>query len=428
MAKWNQIVITDAGYQLSAQTLAGKRIQYTHAQTTDKDMSAMTSDQLKAVTKLDDVVQDLSIGIVTVQDDHTVNVPVTVANQDLAADYLLSAMAIYAKPVDPTDGDEILYGIATAVTPDLIPKQDGTTVVGTNFKLKLHVGRADNVEIIITPDGSVSNDELMGILKNYLTQADLNKALPDTIIDSSKPADFKEAVILEKGAVDGAGNAIATTKDVSDGDAKTLTSAKAYADTKVSGKADDSAVVHNTPTILPSGTDLNVVTSSGYYYIVGAINKPENADDWTIYQVVDLRSSLSNGVQIAYDTNGNAQSMRTWSGKGWTPWKLLADDSKVVHLTDMRKPANQVASIDEVNAKQDKLEYTPANDANMFHRSPDTGAVTESGNFPGLRVKGVDVATNDDLNNYYHANASDDAALAAAKAATVPGIFWFEEA
>jgi len=32
------------------------------------------------------------------------------------------------------------------------------------------------------------------------------------------------------------------------------------------------------------------------------------------------------------------------------------------------------------------------------------------------------------LNNYYHANASDDAALAAAKAATVPGIFWFEEA
>ncbi|WP_338757135.1 hypothetical protein [Levilactobacillus brevis] len=236
MAKWNQIVITDAGYQLSAQTLAGKRIQYTHAQTTDKDMSAMTSDQLKAVTKLDDVVQDLSIGIVTVQDDHTVNVPVTVANQDLAADYLLSAMAIYAKPVDPTDGDEILYGIATAVTPDLIPKQDGATVVGTNFKLKLHVGRADNVEIIITPDGSVSNDELMGILKNYLTQADLNKALPETIIDSSKPADFKESVTLEKGAVDGAGNAIATTKNLADGDATTLKAAKAYADTQASDK------------------------------------------------------------------------------------------------------------------------------------------------------------------------------------------------
>ncbi|MGJ4013047.1 hypothetical protein ACLOEZ_10570 [Levilactobacillus brevis] len=41
--------------------------------------------------------------------------------------------------------------------------------------------------------------------------------------------------------------------------------------------------------------------------------------------------------------------------------------------------------------------YIPANDANMFHRSPDTGAVTESGNFPGLQVKGVSVATSDDL-------------------------------
>ncbi|WP_035465290.1 hypothetical protein, partial [Levilactobacillus brevis] len=70
-------------------------------------------------------------------------------------------------------------------------------------------------------------------------------------------------------------------------------------------------------------------------------------------------------------------------------------------LTDMRKPANQVASIDEVNAKQDKLDYTPANDADAFHRSPDTGAVTESGNFPALQVKGVDVATTADLKSVW---------------------------
>lgn len=45
----------------------------------------------------------------------------------------------------------------------------------------------------------------------------------------------------------------------------------------------------------------------------------------------------------------------------------------------------------------------------------------------GLKSGGVDVATNDDLDNYYHANTSDEAALAAAKSATVPGIYWFEE-
>ncbi|MCM6799418.1 hypothetical protein NE303_11035 [Levilactobacillus brevis] len=46
-----------------------------------------------------------------------------------------------------------------------------------------------------------------------------------------------------------------------------------------------------------------------------------------------------------------------------------ADDSKVVHSTDMRKPASDVAGIEEVNAKQDKIGYTPADDSKVVHTS-----------------------------------------------------------
>nr|DAO86408.1 MAG TPA: tail collar fiber protein [Caudoviricetes sp.] len=46
-----------------------------------------------------------------------------------------------------------------------------------------------------------------------------------------------------------------------------------------------------------------------------------------------------------------------------------ADDSKVVHSTDMRKPASDVAGIEEVNAKQDKIGYTPADDSKVVHNS-----------------------------------------------------------
>ncbi|ARQ94261.1 hypothetical protein [Levilactobacillus brevis] len=46
---------------------------------------------------------------------------------------------------------------------------------------------------------------------------------------------------------------------------------------------------------------------------------------------------------------------------------VKADDSTVVHTADMRKPANQVASIDEVNTKQDKIGYTPADDSTVVH-------------------------------------------------------------
>lgn len=99
--------------------------------------------------------------------------------------------------------------------------------------------------------------------------------------------------------------------------------------------ADDSTVVHSTPTILPSGTDLNTVTSTGYYYIPSAVDKPTNADDWTIYQVVSLQKSLENGVQLAFDTNGSVQSMRTWTYDGvtntleWKNWQVLATTDDV---------------------------------------------------------------------------------------------------
>lgn len=40
-----------------------------------------------------------------------------------------------------------------------------------------------------------------------------------------------------------------------------------------------------------------------------------------------------------------------------------------VNVTDMRKPASDVAGIEEVNAKQDKIGYTPADDSKVAHLS-----------------------------------------------------------
>ncbi|MCP9369182.1 pyocin knob domain-containing protein [Lentilactobacillus kefiri] len=40
---------------------------------------------------------------------------------------------------------------------------------------------------------------------------------------------------------------------------------------------------------------------------------------------------------------------------------------KKVNVTDMRKPASDVAGIEEVNTKQDKIGYTPADDSKVWH-------------------------------------------------------------
>ncbi|MEK2587849.1 hypothetical protein ABQ284_05845 [Lentilactobacillus buchneri] len=49
-----------------------------------------------------------------------------------------------------------------------------------------------------------------------------------------------------------------------------------------------------------------------------------------------------------------------------------------VNVTDMRKPASDVAGIEEVNAKQDKIGYTPADDSKVVHDNHD-GTITANG-------------------------------------------------
>lgn len=331
-------IFTTAAQSIAARLIANKTTaKFTKAEISTTNLFNQSVTELQVLTSLDNVQQTADINTVTVINDSTVDVNIAIDQTKAPNDYQMNSVGLFA--VDG-DGKEVLYSVTVLKDPVYIHQDAMGSALGID--LETVVGQSSNVDLSINPAGAVTNEALKVTLADYVKTDDVEKLIPSTVIDGSKPADFKEAVTLEKGAVDGAGNAIATAKNVSDGDAKTLTSAKEYADAKVSGKADDSAVVHT---------------------------------------------------------------------------------------ADMRKPASDVAGIEEVNAKQDKLDYTPANDTNVVHRNPNTGTVSESVDFAQVpSVKGVSVATSDDLNNYYHANASDDAALAAAKAATVPGIFWFEEA
>nr|WP_262338818.1 collagen-like protein [Lactiplantibacillus plantarum] len=121
-----------------------------------------------------------------------------------------------------------------------------------------------------------------------------------------------------------------------------------------------------------SYTDMNDIPM-GWLYLNGWANVSSLAN-WGLpqglYYVHCFKSNygVHVNIQIAYGTHNNMY-VRTMSNTTWTTWKLLADDSKVVHSTDMRKPASDVAGIEEVNAKQDKIGYTPADDSKVLHLS-----------------------------------------------------------
>ena len=108
----------------------------------------------------------------------------------------------------------------------------------------------------------------------------------------------------------------------------------------------------------------------GYCYFIGTDLYVWDAGKWKNCGSVspDLsnyvtKSDLNNGLSTKVTDNKNGTI--EVNGSSITP----ADNSKVVHSKDMRKPASDVAGIDEVNAKQDKIAYTPADDSKVAHNT-----------------------------------------------------------
>ena len=132
------------------------------------------------------------------------------------------------------------------------------------------------------------------------------------------------------------------------------------------------------PTYSGAATMVNAPSPSAF--VLDTIPISSNYPNWN-YTLLRFRSLYDNRT---YYSSINTDGTGTPANSGWTPNILdnkdgtitlngktitPADDSKVVHSTDMRKPASDVAGIEEVNAKQDKIGYTPADDSKVAHLS-----------------------------------------------------------
>lgn len=204
-----------------------------------------------------------------------------------------------------------------------------------------HGSQTDWLASLVGPQGATPD------LSNYTTVTDLNNGL------STKVTDNKNGTISVNGT------------------------SIAPANENVIGRIDGAY------------TDMNDIPM-GWLYINGWADVSKLAN-WGLpqdfYYVHCFKTSYPIGanIQIAYDVGKNNTYMRTMSGTNWKTWKLLADDSKLVHSTDMRKPASDVAGIEEVNAKQDKIGYTPADDSKVLHLSTGDTASRPTGTSSGYQ-------------------------------------------
>ena len=83
--------------------------------------------------------------------------------------------------------------------------------------------------------------------------------------------------------------------------------------------------------------------------------------------------NISNTSNITFTNSNDIYVSDTDLAEALQPYAKTVDVNqqldKKVNVADMRKPASDVAGIEEVNAKQDKIGYTPADDSKVVHNS-----------------------------------------------------------
>ena len=369
----------------------------------------------------------------TVDEDFSINVIGVLAHIDGSSDSRLITIAVAeGTGAVITAFRDTLYSLTVAITQAYKADQPA------NFGLA-------NVAYALADDLDKLKTDIQIIIDGGLTDvAKINEANT-----------FTEAQKFDKGATDGKGNAYATTKDV----AIDLNNGLS---TKVTDNHDGTEQLsgiqvqpYNKLSDVTSVRNIVLQTDNAIPYIAkGGIG--EAIQDFSLY---DGFPSLPSGTQVYYSYDlvvKNADGGIHWFG--WdSPWSAFVNNQSIttdgihhfqgtttipdanitkgqfihptidyshatyqvknlmvvvgsipvthlpapedkVNVADMRKPASDVAGIEEVNAKQDKLEYTPANAANVVDRNPDTGVVSEPVDFTKLTVNGgKSVATSDDL-------------------------------
>lgn len=174
-----------------------------------------------------------------------------------------------------------------------------------------------------------------------ITKSQLNAVLPTDIARTGENNDFKGKNTFETDPVDKNGDAYGLAKDIA---------------TKVTDNGDNSIEI-NKQAVTPVRDNKN-----------GSINF--NSKDMTPADdsaVVHTTGDETIDGQKKFDTDPTDGAGNAYAKTVDVNQQL----DKKVNIADMRKPASDVAGIEEVNAKQNAIGYTPADDSKVVHDNHD---------------------------------------------------------
>lgn len=153
MSEYNKTILTNAGIDLARRANKGTAtFQLTRGVSSTDNLSGKTVEELQNLTQLPSVQQSVSLSdVINTADnpDTVLGIRMTFDNQNLKTGYNVHTVGVYAK--EPGK-NEILYGVATAKTPEYIPDFGEQTLFKFDFLMYLVIGRTDKVTVEVSPD------------------------------------------------------------------------------------------------------------------------------------------------------------------------------------------------------------------------------------------------------------------------------------
>nr|DAZ30555.1 MAG TPA: tail-collar fiber protein [Caudoviricetes sp.] len=412
--------VTANGNNLIAQILANKSsLSVDKIEISDTQLPSTTD--ISTMTSVPKVVQTVSANGFS-KNSNTLIISTVVDNSSISADYKAWVFGIWGS--DSQNGQSQLIAVITSTnSPDTIPAFSGSTPVSYTYKFNIGFSNASQIQFNMIDDSFATNDTVVHTTGDetidgqkkfktdptdsagnaYAKTVDVNQQLDKkvNVTDMRKsasdvagieevnakqdsigytPANDSKVIHRDPNSGNTSENVNFTGKVQKDNsDLITVTDLNNGLSTKVTDNKNGTITANSLTYDLSktSITPLGIVNSGSFNDLpLGTVlaappmtDGPDKVHGFTTTTFYFSGWGSGRKAQIAITDNENLMYFRVYTGAGWNSWTLLSDDSKVVHSTDMRKPASDVAGIEEVNAKQDKIAYTPADDSKVAHLS-----------------------------------------------------------
>ena len=166
MGTYRSAVITAAGQNLVAESLTGgKAITFSNAKTSSYAYPEGTN--LAELTDLQDIVQAEQPSMAQVINDNVVQVTARFSNENVESSYMIQTLGLYAKI---NDGDEVLFSVIQAITPDQMPAKNPLSPTAYIFNMQTAVQQASQVTVTVDPAGSATIQDIINLQqsKSYI--------------------------------------------------------------------------------------------------------------------------------------------------------------------------------------------------------------------------------------------------------------------